>query len=209
MDIIVMKVPQELRFAEIEGYKGCLTAARRKIVERKKSEGDKINSLLSQLLVLSEISRRTGLPTRKISFRLGTNGKPYLRDGELWFSLSHTRGAVAAAFCSDNEIGVDIELRSRKINPDMYRRVLSAEELSKTRSDADFIRFWVQKEAFLKRLGLGITRELRGIAVPKLPDTAVYNFGEYVIGASGKGALSAEISEITTEELLGRFTKLL
>ena len=209
MDIILLRTSESLTWEEISGYMGCIDKARRAVVNRKANDTDKINALLSRLLVMSEITRRTGLPERKIRFKLGSFGKPYLKDSELHFSLSHTRGAICAAFCEDGEIGVDVERRDRCVNEAMYKRVLSEEERFHATSDTDLIRFWVQKEAFLKRLGVGISRDLRGVNSLELPDTAAIDCGDMFVGASGKGALEAAVSEMTVDELLGRFTKLL
>lgn len=209
MDIILLRTSEKLTWEEISGYMGCIDKARRAAVNKKANDADKINALLSRLLVMSEITRRTGLSERKIRFTRGSFGKPYLKNSELHFSLSHTRGAICAAFCDGEEIGIDVERRDRRVSEAMYKRVLSEEERFHATSDTDFIRFWVQKEAFLKRLGIGISRDLRGVNSLELPDTAVIDCGDLFVGASGKGSLEAAVSEITLDELLGRFTKLL
>lgn len=202
MDIIVVKT-DGASWAELSGFTGCLDSARRAAINRKANDGDKINSLLSRLLLLSEIKRRTGIPERKIKLSLGSFGKPFLKNSELQFSLSHTRGAIVAAFGEDGELGVDIERRERRVNERMYARVLCAEEQVRVTSDADLIRCWVKKEAFLKRLGVGITRDLRGVNSLELPDTNALEFGGFFVGASGKGDLN--VAELKLDELLNRF----
>lgn len=206
MEILLLKVSGELTWAELKGYMGCLSGARQNGILKKKNDNDRINALLSQLLVLSELARRTELPVRKIKFEFGTHGKPYLKqDSGIQFSLSHTNGAICAAFSDKEEIGIDIERKDRRINQTMYKRVLSDEEMSQLTSNSDFLRFWVQKEAFLKRLGIGITRDLRGVNSPKLPDTAAIDFGSYFIGVSGKGAREASVQEISLKDVLDRY----
>lgn len=219
MDILILNYSQSLSWKELEGYLGCLTPARRRGILKKQQEPDRINSLLSRLLVLSEITRRTGIPQNKIRFDFGSHGKPYLKDSGLQFSISHTSGAVCAAFSAipENgekidekigEIGIDIENRRRRVNPVIYKRALAEDEKPLIRTPEDFIRCWVKKEAFLKRTGIGIVCDLRGINTNILPDTAAFDCGELIIGASGKGALTASVTKITLEELLGRYTKL-
>ena len=109
----------------------------------------------------------------------------------------------------NEEIGIDIERKDRKVNPIMYKRVLSDDELKNVHSDEKFIRCWVQKEAFLKRLGIGISRDLRGLDTSVIPDTTAFDEGEYIIGISGKNSLNSAIKNITLDELLARFTKIL
>lgn len=205
MDILLLQVGENLTWRELEGYMGCLSGARQRGIMKNKSDGDRINALLSRLLILSELSRRTKLPLRKLKFELGTHGKPYLKAGGVQFSLSHTRGAICAAFSDKEEIGVDIERKDRRVNEAMYKRVLSDEEAFHLTSNGDFLRFWVQKEAFLKRLGIGITRDLRGVNSLELPDTTAIEHGSYFVGASGKGAFDAAVSEVSIKEMLSRY----
>ncbi len=206
MDIILLRLDEKLTWEELSGFTGCLGASQRAAVNKKAQDNDKINALLSRLLVISEIERRTGLKAHKIKFTHGSFGKPFLKDSELQFSMSHTRGAICAAFCEGEEIGADIERRDRRVNDEMYKRVLCEEERFHMTSDVDFLRFWVQKESFLKRLGVGITRDLRKINSLELPDTTVIDCGDLLVGASGKGAHEASVSEITLDDLLNRFT---
>lgn len=207
MEILILKTENAV-WEEISGYAGCLSAERRKSVLKKASDGDRINALLSKLLLLSEIEQRTNIPMKKLSFSKGAYGKPYLKNSKLFFSLSHTKGAIAAAFAENDEVGVDIEKKTRTINERMFSRALSEKERLAAHNSEDFLRFWVQKEAFLKRLGIGITRDLRTISTDALPDTVFADCGEYFVGISGKGAATAEIREIALYELLGRFVKL-
>ncbi|MGN1110867.1 MAG: 4'-phosphopantetheinyl transferase family protein [Oscillospiraceae bacterium] len=210
MDIILLKYPENTPWISLEGLLGCLTPARRNGVLKKKTERDKINVLLSRLLMLSEIESRTGIKQAKLEFTHGAHGKPYIKNSHLQFSLSHTGNAICLAFSEDGEIGVDIERRSRTLNPEHFKRVLCAEELAALENGESFIRFWVQKEAFLKRLGLGISRDLRGVNTLTLPNTAVTEHGDYYIGVSGKEINKNEkvqIREIELSSLLDRYIK--
>lgn len=206
MDIILLRIDEKTTWEEISGFAGCLGSQQRASVNKKARDGDKINALLSRLLVISEIERRTGIKRHKLRFGHGSFGKPFLKDSELKFSVSHTRGAICAAFAEGEDIGVDVEHRDRRVNENMHKRVLCDEERSNMTSDADLLRFWVKKEAFLKRLGVGITRDLRGVNSLELPDTAVLDCGDLFVGASGKGALETSVTEISLDELLDRFT---
>lgn len=208
MEILLLKTGN-VSWNEISGFLGCLDAPRRKSVLAKAHESDKINSLLSRLILLSELEKRTGIPRKRLSFTLGTHGKPYLKRSDLFFSMSHTEGAIVAAFAEGEEIGADVERKNRRVSERMYPRVLSDEEQRSVRGTEDFLKLWVQKEAFLKRLGVGITRDLRAVSPEKLPDTAAIDCGDYIVGVSGRGAKEAVVLEIPLEELLSRFVKIL
>lgn len=208
MDIILIETAG-VSFAEVNGFLPCATKARRESISHKKNESDKVNALVAELLVLSEIRRRGGARglRQRVEFERGPFGKPYVKDGGLWFSLSHTKGAVCAAFSAQGEVGADIEPRSRRISEGLYARVLSESERAQVRSAEDFLRAWVRKEAFLKRLGVGITRDLRGVDTAVMPDTAVVEKNGFFIGASGEGALAAGLTVMPLDELLMRYVK--
>ena len=206
MEILLLKTGN-VSWDELSGFLGCLDATRRKSVLKKANDSDRINSLLSRLLMLSELEKRTKIPRKKLSFTLGAYGKPYLRNSDVFFSMSHTEGSIAAAFCEGEEIGVDVERKNRPVSERMYTRVLSDEEQKTVKSSEDFLRLWVQKEAFLKRLGVGITRDLRAISPETLPDTAAIDCGDYFVGISGNGAKEAAVTEIPLNDLLSRYIK--
>lgn len=193
-------------FEDAAEYLPYVSALRRDRIARKRSSQDKLLSLTAGLLVSHEVSRRTGIPREKIRYTHGTFGKPYLEGNALQFSLSHTAGAVCAAF-SGEEVGVDIERRDRRVSSRISERILSAAEKPLVTSTEDLLRFWVQKEAFLKRLGTGIADDLRGADTTLMQDTAALDCGEYLLGVSGRGADSADVRVLSLEEFLREFSE--
>ncbi len=74
-------------------------------------------------------------------------GKPYLKNREFYFSVSHTESlGVIAISCA--EVGIDAERADRKIRPPVAQRFLSGN---------DDISHWVHFEAFGKLTGEGIS----------------------------------------------------
>lgn len=193
-------------FEDAAEYLPYVSALRRDRIARKRSSQDKLLSLTAGLLVSHEVSRRTGIPREKIRYTHGTFGKPYLEGNALQFSLSHTAGAVCAAF-SGEEVGVDIERRDRRVSSRISERILSAAEKPLVTSTEDLLRLWVQKEAFLKRLGTGIADDLRGADTTLMQDTAALDCGEYLLGVSGRGADSADVRVLSLEEFLREFSE--
>ncbi len=192
-------------FEDAAEYLPYVSALRRDRIARKRSSQDKLLSLTAGLLVSHEVSRRTGIPREKIRYIHGTFGKPYLEGNALQFSLSHTDGAVCAAF-SDEEVGVDIERRDRRVSSRIMERVLSENEKPLVSSTVELIRLWVQKEAFLKRLGTGIADDLRGADTTLMQDTAALDCGDYLLGVSGHGANSVAVRVLSLEEFLREFS---
>lgn len=200
MEVVVVTT-QGVGFRQAEQYLPLVSALRRDRIAKKRRDEDKLQALAAGLLISCELSRRSGIPRERLRYSHGPFGKPYLIGGEVQFSLSHTSGAVCAAFSVEGEVGADIERRDRRVSERIYSRVLSENERQNAAPGEEFIRLWVQKEAFLKRLGTGIADDLRGVDTTLLRDTAARECGEYYIGLSGAGADSAEIRVITFEQM--------
>lgn len=99
------------------------------------------------------------LNIKNIGLSFSEHGKPYLKDDELYFNISHTDGL---SFCAvgKTEMGIDAE-KIRSYNRRIERRVLSENELnllneSETREE-DFFRLWTLKEAYSKFTGQGLS----------------------------------------------------
>ena len=86
-------------------------------------------------------------------------GKPCFIEGELHFSISHTKKHV---FCvlSDKPVGIDAEEEDRNIDLRLAEKILSASEQLRYRQAADkrraLLKLWVLKEAAAKCTGEGL-----------------------------------------------------
>lgn len=100
----------------------------------------------------------TGRELPEIYF--GVRGKPYFKNSEWFFSISHTNNHVFCAI-SKSEIGIDAEELDRKVNLSIAKRILSSEELAEFEDQSNqkeaLLKFWVMKEAYLKYTGTGLT----------------------------------------------------
>lgn len=114
-----------------------------------------------------------------LSFNYGPAGKPELSDVHahgLTFNLSHTDGLAVVVLSRYRRIGVDVE--KSKATADLletarhffseseYRQLTS---LPSSAQAAAFFACWTRKEALLKGLGDGLTRELGQFSVSVLP----------------------------------------
>ncbi|MFI1393985.1 4'-phosphopantetheinyl transferase family protein [Streptomyces sp. NPDC020681] len=92
------------------------------------------------------------------------HGRPAVQGGGVHFSLSHS-GDVVLIGIADNPVGVDVERTPR---PDTVARLASSlhpveeaelsQEPDHTKSQA-FARAWARKEAYLKGIGTGLSRD--------------------------------------------------
>ena len=128
---------------------------------------------------------------------LGAHGKPYFPScPDVFFSLSHSRGAVLLAV-HDHSIGVDIE-RLRPVSERMRTRFHASDE-------AAFWQDWVQRESRCKRRGISAVA-LRGGEVPPLPDERVFAFSplpNYVaVVCTASGEKADKLMRLTVKELI-------
>lgn len=112
----------------------------------------------------------------------GPHGRPTLRDSpQLFFSLSHARGAAVVAVAQER-VGVDLERLSARANileivPLLHRdeqRSLALIRESVDRADAA-LACWVRKEAVLKAIGCGIVLGADVLSVGVGPPNARHN----------------------------------
>lgn len=106
-------------------------------------------------------------------------GKPYLKNNELYFSLSDCDN-YSVCVISDKEIGVDIEKLTYKER--VLKKICTPEELKLVKNKDDFTKLWVKKESYVKYLGIGISYGLKNIDTLKLKNVKVIKYKDYYIG---------------------------
>lgn len=145
-------------------------------------------------------------PPSALTFTARPFGKPELDDARgLSFSLSHSGDGVAIAVAQGVAVGIDIEERRGMEDRDaLVARFFSAEEAAAygraapaEREDA-FFRLWTRKEAFVKGIGLGLSRPLDsftvGLGLPvqlHAPDEDGWSLRHLEPGGGFVGALAA------------------
>jgi len=100
----------------------------------------------------------------RIDFAEKENGRPYLLDfPDLWFSFSSSRFGFLGAWSSTHAIGVDLEDKTRNVEPgDLAQHFFSeaeAKAVESARGQArlrTFFQLWCLKEAALKSIGEGL-----------------------------------------------------
>ena len=75
----------------------------------KRKNRDGVRESFAALALLRELLSMRGIETDRLVFRRSESGKPYFEDTNLHFSLSHSKGYVAAALSDAAEVGIDIE----------------------------------------------------------------------------------------------------
>lgn len=103
---------------------------------------------------------------------IGKYGKPYfIADPRLHFNLSHSGAYVLLGFAA-SPLGVDVEQNSELADLDglighCFTRQEAAYIHTSSRTDTQrrFYRYWTIKEAYLKALGVGLSKEPQAFSV--------------------------------------------
>ena len=115
------------------------------------------------------LAQQLGVQPRSLRFSIGVNGKPSISgvDNNIAFNLSHSAGVSLLAFDPNHEIGVDVEkIDTRFEFHDIVNQYFSKDEKKYIssfgmESRRRFYEIWTKKEAFLKAIGEGITKNLQ------------------------------------------------
>jgi 4'-phosphopantetheinyl transferase len=121
----------------------------------------------ARLFLRRTLARYLGRPPESLCFTYTAYGRPGIEDAPFDFNLSHSEGDALLAVARET-VGVDIERR----RPDadlagMARQVMSTEELRRFEALPDsprltaFYDLWTVKEAAIKALGAGFSRDAR------------------------------------------------
>ncbi len=90
------------------------------------------------------------------------SGKPYDKNSDTHFSLSHS-GTFAVAAFDECDVGIDIEV-PREIDLKLAERIFSLEENALIKSSPSpqnqFLRIWTRKEALIKAYGKALPCKL-------------------------------------------------
>ena len=90
------------------------------------------------------------------------NGKPYLKNENVYFSISHSKN-LALLVLSSSEVGADIEnTKKERDYLSLAERYFTENECLEIKESENikesFIRFWTAKEAYIKYTGEGFRR---------------------------------------------------
>lgn len=140
------------------------------IEERSKSKKFAFDLLSKRYIVSHGILRlllSRYLDSFSFQLQIGRYGKPYLKDSALFFNLSHSNNyaAITLAFF---EVGTDIEfIKEDEVLTCIFseKELLHFHTLSESQKLRLFYQSWTRKEAYLKALGVGLTKNLEEVEV--------------------------------------------
>lgn len=175
-----------------------LSAERLKRLDFIGTQKNKILSLGAGVLI-SVGFKAYGIDENEVSIVKNEYGKPYIKDGDLFFNVSHS-GTMAVCSFADREVGTDIQILSRPKLPEMNlklaERFFTHNEFVRIRDiksvkeqNEEFTRLWTIKESFVKACGYGFNLNpnefevsiTNGISVSHKVNNKKYFFKEYEV----------------------------
>ena len=121
---------------------------------------------LAALTALSELIR-ISFGDVNLEILRDKNGKPYFKNSDISFSLSHSGDISVAALCDEkyNLIGVDVEKIADRANiEELSQRFFSSDEkqefIKRGKAQKAFFDIWTKKEAYAKMTGEGLASVL-------------------------------------------------
>ena len=192
MKIKIVKVNTPEDFGKYEALLPKISPERRERISRMKFPRKKTISLVTELLVRSEISKALGINRGAIEFSYNEYGKPFLKGGGYFFSVSHSGEYIAFAGETASPIGVDIQLKGRA-DYRVAERFFTEDEYSAICSSSaperEFYKIWSLKEAYVKMLGMGMATPFSSFSVLSDEIKAISfceDYGDYVLAVCSR-----------------------
>jgi 4'-phosphopantetheinyl transferase len=162
--------------AEINNFKKLMSVDELQKAARFKFDIDRNNYITGRGFLRTILSQYLNTSPEDIMFSYAEKGKPYVKDIEIKFNLSHSKNYAVYAIALNTEVGIDIEYL--KNIPDAYdisERFFSEEEreelkkMNEDRISLAFLNCWTRKEAFIKAVGEGLSYPLADFSVSISP----------------------------------------
>ena len=165
-----------------------LDDVKRARIERTRQRKDRLRSVAADALARQMLGEAMGSAPEAIRFVYAENGKPGIAGGGYEFSISHSDDIVAVAI-HEGPVGIDVE-HIREVSPRLAKKYFCDDEnfyvfgheprdvdfeyMASTDIRMRFFEIWTAKEAYLKRLGEGLSH-LRAV------NTTLYPFERHLI----------------------------
>ena len=131
-------------------------------IDKFKNYETKTKSIIGEIL-LCELLTKNSIYYNNIEYYINEYGKPYLKNKDLFFNISHSFNFVIATI-SNNEIGIDIE-KIRKTPLNTINQFATEKEKkyilsTSTNIEERIFKIYTLKEAYFKMLGTNLNHIL-------------------------------------------------
>ncbi len=146
-----------------------IQSAEKKICDPGENARSKNASVSGRVLLGYMLKKDCGLDSYSLQY--GEKGKPYLKNSDIFFNISHS-GSLVMCSLSEKEIGCDVQIL-KEYRPRVAERFFCEREISLLQKAENqsrtFIRLWAIKESILKKEATGLSGRLGS-----------YDFSDYI-----------------------------
>jgi 4'-phosphopantetheinyl transferase len=141
-------------------------------LQRRLRVADQRLYLAAHAMLRAVLGHYLGMEPAAVALGAGEHGKPY-HDNEpvVELSLTHSAGVAVVALATRGPVGVDVESRIRRCQPqEIAERYFTPHEsaailgVPEARRPRRFFLYWTMKEAVLKATGTGLTMPLHSVS---------------------------------------------
>jgi 4'-phosphopantetheinyl transferase len=168
-----IKVPDEHELPHY--WTNLLTQEERERVNRKRLPIDSRRTLASRACLRTLLGGYLHLKPQDIKLKTKSEGKPFVEHqgttSRIEFNVSHSGEWILMGFSLDRSLGIDVEQRRELVFGDLVNDFFAPSEqkqwnaLNPDQHSMAFFSAWTRKEAYLKAIGLGLTKALNSFAV--------------------------------------------
>jgi phosphopantetheinyl transferase len=143
-------------------YHSVLNTVEKQHISRQKIESVRNQRVLSRAILRLILGYHTHEQAQKLQINTTKYGKPYLKNQNLYFNVSHTKHMLTIALSTQYDVGIDIEYKNTDIQTqNLPKQCFHPQEceyfqsLSHNKKQLFFLEMWTKKEAASKAVGLG------------------------------------------------------
>lgn len=125
---------------------------RKERITKLSRESAKKSSAAAEMMLIHAIKRCMPYVPLPLQYEVSEHGKPYITEGDIYFSLSHS-GSKAACILAKKPCGIDIQ-EIKKPNMRLAEKYYTEKE--RAMCPDGFTRIWTRKEAVAKADGRGL-----------------------------------------------------
>lgn len=137
-------------------------------------DSDRDRMLVARGALRDILARYLNKAPSTVQFHYTEFGKPFLNQSSLKFNVSHAHHCILIAIANNMDVGIDVEYSKNAFNYlSIAKEFFTLKEyaflltLNAEERQCAFYRFWTQKEAILKGVGLGLQVPLNQFDVSK------------------------------------------
>ena len=143
-------------------YHGVLNTTEKQHISRQKIESVRKQRILSRAILRLILGCHTHEPAQNLQIHTSKYGKPYLKNQNIYFNVSHTKHMLIVALSTQYDVGIDIEYKNTDIQTqNLPKQCFHPQEweyfqsLPHNKKQLFFLEMWTKKEAASKAIGLG------------------------------------------------------